>query len=76
MFKVDIKYCPWAFAGDYEHSHYLDVDPWEVLKKDIVSESEALTFANEVQADAWNYKHCVIRITNENCALYETTIRS
>jgi len=65
MFKVDIKYCPWAFGGDGES--------WEVLKEDISTEEEALAFADDVASD---YSQCIVRITDDDDAFYETTIES
>ena len=65
MFKVDIRYCPRAFGGDGES--------WEVLKEDIPTEEEALTFADDVASD---YSQCTVRITDDDDAYYETTIES
>ena len=65
MFKVDIKYCPWALSTDSK--------TWEVLKSDIVSEEDALAYANKV---AMEHSQCTIRVTNEDDAYYETTIES
>ena len=61
MFKVDIKYCPW---GKFAPS-------WEVLKSDITSEEEALSFANKVASE---HSQCTVRITDDDDAYYETTI--
>jgi len=63
MFKVDIKYCPWGKIAP----------SWEVLKEDIASEDEALSFANEVASE---HSQCTIRITDDDDAYYETTIES
>ena len=63
MFKVDIKYCPWASL----------TPSWEVLKEDIASEEEARAFANKVASE---HSQCTIRITDDDDAYYETTIES
>ena len=65
MFKIDIKYCPWADSG-------ID-DSWSIMRADIPTEKEALKFADDL---ALEYSQCLIRITDENHSLYETTIRS
>jgi len=63
VFKVDIKYCPWASL----------TPSWEVLKEDIASEEEARAFANKVASE---HSQCTIRITDDDDAYYETTIES
>ena len=68
MFKVDIKYCPWAPIGNYTSTA-----SWEVLKEDIPTEEEAKAFADEVASE---YSQCTIRITDDDDAFYETTIES
>jgi len=68
-YKVDIKYCPWASTNGR-----LSNDPsWEVLKEDITSEEEALSLAREVASE---HSQCIIRITDDDDAYYETTIES
>ena len=68
MFKVDIKYCPWAPFGNHTSTA-----SWEVLKEDIPTEEEAKAFADEV---ASKYSQCTVRITDDDDAFYETTIES
>ena len=63
MFRVDVKYCPWASLAS----------SWEVLKEDIALEEEAIAFANEVAAE---HSQCTIRITSDDDLFYETTIES
>ena len=65
MFKVDIKFCPWAFGGDGES--------WEVLKEGLSYEEEAFAFADEVASD---YPQCTVRVTDENDEDYETTFET
>jgi len=60
MYKVDIKYCPWAFIGNEES--------WEALKKDIPTEAEALAFADEVTAEL---PLTTVRITHAGDASYK-----
>jgi hypothetical protein len=65
MFRVDIKYCPWASTRNDKS--------WELLREDIVSEQEALSLAKAIASE---HSQCTIRITDDDDAFYETTIES